>query len=188
MNINTLKVAGVAAVMFITLFILFQFGMQTHAAISTDTTAPSNVYRVYDLLASTTAETTVSTSTNATSTNIVAYNDSSGRRVDGTADLRGAVKVVFYFSRAGDTANTGSTLFKVQTTRDGTNWDDFGRLVQATSTSVSATAMQSSANIAAATTTLNYGMDLTNESYMAARCIVVRTTDGSASCAAAVTY
>ncbi len=159
--------------------------MNAGASIAVNNTAISNQYRLYNLFASTTAESTLATTTSATSTNITAYFDSAGNLIDGTVDLRGAKKVTLYFSRdAGTGGNAGKSVFRVQTSRDGTNWDDFNKLVGA---DVSATAT-STVTISAATSTVVVGMDILKDSFFKARCIILETTDGSHSCAAAVQY
>jgi hypothetical protein len=152
-------------------------------------TVTPDTYRYYTFFATSTAQTNFATTTTATSTNINQWTNSSGVIDKGYFVIAGAKKVTMYFSRdAGTGGNAGSTNFKVQSSPDGTTWYDFTRLVQATSTSVSNAVEQSTATISAATTTLQYGLDLDYDSTFAVRCIVVETTDGSHSCAASATY
>lgn len=159
---------------------------QASASIAVDTSAPTDRYLMYELFASTTAETTIATTTSATSTNIIPYFDSSGRLVSGAADLRGAKRATFFFTR-GDTSgqgNTGKSVFRVQVSRDGTNWNDYSYLI---GTDVAETAT-STVTISAATSTTVVSMDLLKHSFFSARCIVVETTDGEHTCSAAVQY
>lgn len=178
-------------------YALYAMSQQTYGAVVLDDPANANAYRTYEFFASTTAatgavsSTVVATTTTATSTNITAFYDNTyGRYVNGAFDIRGAKKVTMYFSR-GDTTgqgNTGTTVFKVQGTKDGTNWTDIQQLVSATSTSVSNALVQSTAFITAATSTLVFGLDLDYVSYKEIRCVVVETTDGEHSCAASAQF
>jgi len=177
-------------------FLLYTVTQSVYGAVVVNDVATSNAYQTYEFFASTTAatgsvsSTVIATTTTATSTNITGFFDSVyGRYVDGSFDVRGAKKITMYFSRGGAThANTGSTVFKVQATRDGTNWTDVQQLVSATSTSVSNSLVQATASIGAATSTLVFGIDLDYISYKAIRCVVVVTTDGESSCAAAASF
>mgnify|MGYP001589054353 CR=1 FL=1 len=158
-----------------------------------DEGAPVNVYKTYSLFASTTAETTIATTTTATSTNITAYFDSSGRRIDGSADVRGAKKVTVYFSSGGISgANTGTTTFSVQTSRDGTNWDNFNMLLSnvatsTTPTSVSSVQLPPASAAFPATTTVVYFLNPIG-GYLQLRCVGVITGATEAGCAVGVTY
>jgi hypothetical protein len=188
----TYKILGITTAIFLTLFALFEFTMYARGALSTDVPAMITQYRVYDLLASTTAETTVATSTSATSTNIVAYNDSSGRIIDGTVDMRGAKKIVLYLSSGGLThANTGTSTFRVQTSRDGTNWDNYQMLIPATSTTPTFSYVPQVVlpitNTGPATTTVVYFMDVQG-GYSKLRCNVWMSGTMEAGCAVGVTY
>lgn len=156
------------------------------ASIAVDTSAQTDRYRMYELFASTTAETTIATTTSATSTNITPYFDSSGRLINGAVDLRGAKRATFFFARSDTTGqgNTGKSVFRVQVTRDGTNWNDYSYLL---GVDVAETAT-STVTINAATSTSIVSMDLLKHSFFSARCIVVETTDGEHTCSAAVQY
>lgn len=104
-----------------------------------------------------------------------------------TLRIGGAKQVVFYFSR-GDTkgtGNAGSTNFKVETSRDGTNWDSYNTLLQNVATSTTPTSL-SSITISAATSTVTAYMQYLG--FKEVRCIAVETTDGESSCVAAATY
>lgn len=167
---------------------------KSYGSIAVDQTASMNAYRSFELFASTTAETTIATTTSATSTNITAYFDSSGRRVDGSADLRGAKKAVVYFSQGGITsANTGTSTFRVQTSRDNTNWVNYSMLITDTTNTNSQTLTRVSSvtlpvvNGTHATTTVDYALDLTG-GYYSLRCITVLTGSSEQGCAIGVTY
>ena len=160
--------------------------------ITKEQSSTEGLYRTYRFFATSTAQTVYATTTTATSTNITAYFDADGRRDDGSFVIAGAKKAMVRFTR-GDTSgqgNTGGTVFKIQTTRDGTNWDDFKLLVQSTSTTISNTGVQATASTTAggSTTTLMYGLDLDYTTYYAIRCIVVESVDGEHSCEAAASW
>lgn len=162
------------------------FGNLVFGEISKDVQTSSAVYWNYNFFASTTSQTIYATTTSATSTNIIPYWTTDGRKDNGYLVIAGAEKATFYFSRGGVTnPNTGSTLFKIQVSDDGTNWYDYGNLSSATTT---ASTGVSSYTITAATTTDLLSMDLTNDNFYAARCIVVETTDGEHSCRASVQF
>lgn len=190
---NTIR-KNLEGILFAVLLIVGIFAaLLPHASgsISVDTSAAVNTYKVYELFASTTAETTIATTTTATSTNINQYSDSRGRIVTGVADLRGAKKVTFYFTRGGIThANTGTSTFNVQTTRDGVNWDNYNMLVPNAATSTIVTkfsSVQLPASGPPATTTAIYFMDSFG-GFFGARCVAVLQVDGEQSCSAAVQY
>jgi len=173
-------------------YALYAITGKAYAAITVDNATPVNLYRTYDFFASTTAATgTVSatvlaTTTTATSTNIVAFMDSTlGRYVDGSFEIAGAKKVTLYFGRGGATSpNTGASQFNVQATRDGSTWFDVNRLL---GVDVSATAT-STVNITAATSTFVAALDIKDQAFKAVRCIVVETTDGEHTCAASASF
>lgn len=122
---------------------------------------------------------------NATTTTATSTNLSGG---GGYFKIAGAKKVELYFSRGGATGpNTGSTLFKVQVTPDGTNWYDFNKLEQNLATSTTATKV-ASVSIAAATSTTVTSMDLRTDAFYGVRCIAVETTDGEHTCAASAEF
>lgn len=188
MNQHTYKLATVGILA--SLVTLFGFAFFTKIvygnAIVSDQGAVSDKTVHYQFFASSTVAAKYATTTSATSTNLVAYFDSSGRLVDGALDVRGAKKVTLYFSR-GDTTgqgNTGLSVFSVEVTPDRSTWYDFNRLL---GQDVSETAT-SSVTINAATSTTVVHMDLDNQTYQAVRCIVVETTDGEHTCAATVEY
>lgn len=154
---------------------------------------PGN-YRQYRFFATSTAQNFFATTTTATSTNIIPWFNAEGKLDNGTFDITGADRVVLFFSR-GDlrgNGNTGSSVFKVQVTASATptesDWFDFKKLVQATSTSVSNAVVQQTATITTATTTLVYSMDLSTEAYRALRLIVTEATDGEHAATVSATW
>lgn len=180
------KIVIALGVLAATLFLMFSFySQQAHASLAVDTSALADKYRSYETFASSTNETIIATSTSATSTNITAYFDSAGRLINGAIDLRGAKRATWYFSR-GDTTgqgNSGKSIFRIQTSRDGVTYNDYSHLL-GVDASLTAT---STVTISAATSTVVESMDL-NGAFYSARCIVQEVTDGEHSCAAAVQY
>jgi hypothetical protein len=98
--------------------------------------------------------------------------------------IKGAKKVTMYFTHGG-TATTSTTgqYFKVQSTRDGTNWNDFNKLIGA---DVSSTAT-STYIISGATSTVPVALDLSDDTFYGIRCVSTEiagavATDGEATC------
>jgi len=174
---------------------VYLMSQNAFGALVIDQGASANRFATYEFFASTSpiaglvSSTIIATTTTATSTNITSFYDATyGRLVDGSFDITGAKKVTLYFSRGGAVQpNTGATVYKIQTTKDGSVWNDFNQFVQSTSTSITS-AVQPTATISAATSTVIYGMDLDYTGYKAIRCIVVETTDGEHSCAASAQF
>ena len=161
---------------------------QAKAVITLDTSTLSIQYRVFDFFASSTLQTSFATSTNATSTNMISYFDSSGRLDSGIAYIGGAKKATLYFSRASSAAgNSGSSNYRVQVTPDGTNWYDYNKLIQNVSTSTTVTSLPS-ITIGAGTSTTITSMDLNYDNFYGIRCVIVFTTDGSGLCRASISY
>lgn len=171
-------------------YALYLITQPTFGKVTTETAGQAGgLYRSYDFFASTTAQTNYATTTSATSTAITAWFDSEGRRVDGSFSIEGAKRVNFYFSRdAGTGPNAGSSVFKVQVTRDGSTWLDYNRLRQATTTGTANSYFNlvSSHTITAATSTDTYIMETLG--FKAVRCIVDETTDGSHKCAVSADF
>lgn len=172
----------------------FAYIQFAEASLTVDQPALINQYRAYQLFASTTNEAITSTSTNATSTNIVSYFNANGVLVTGFADLRGAKEAVFYFSVSTTTGGTtGTSTFTVQVSPDGVNWQNFNRLVQdvaTTATPAYVGSVQLPASGPTATTTSDYYMDLTG-GYMEVRCISAQANLSlatNAGCELGVTY
>lgn len=167
---------------------LLAFGLHTaFGNVTEDAPTPVSGFREYTFFASSTSQTNFATTTSATSTNITQWTDSNGRVDKGYFVVAGARDVTLYFQR-GDTTgqgNTGSTVYKIQTSPDGTDWYDYPSLRKATTTNSSIDGFYttvSSATIGAATSTDLYKMvDL---GWFAIRCIVVETTNGEHSCRA----
>ena len=140
----------------------------------TTPTQPVNTYKNFTFF---TATTTTATSTNTT--------DGGGYFI-----IAGAQRVTFYFSHGGTaTTSTGGATYRVQTTRDGTNWDYFNHLIDQ---SVSSTAT-SSVTTQGATTTAVASMDLTKDTFFAVRCISTEATpaqgvDGEQTCQASADF
>lgn len=136
-------------------------------------TQPSHTYKYFTFF---NATTTTATSTNTT--------DGGGYFV-----IAGAQRVTFFFSR-GDTSgqgNSGSTNFKIQVTPDGVNWFDYKTLYQNTASSTYGFTASSETISAATSTTIDY-MDGTKNTFYAARCIAVETTDGEHTCKASADF
>lgn len=124
----------------------------------------------------------VATTTTATSTNTTP----SATVGTGAFTIAGADNVTFYFSRGGATGpNTGSTVFKVQVTPDGTNWYDYNTLRLNAATSTISTLL-SSVTVPAGTSTQIVYMDTVG--FLQARCIAVETTDGDHTCVATAEF
>lgn len=129
------------------------------------------------------------TTTTATSTN-------GANLPDRTLRIDGAKHVTWYFGRGGATGpNTGTTTFKVQVSRDGSEWFDYSMLQRVTSyatadtyfTRLAAPTAGSGANAnCAATSTCMYKMDALG--YHFARCIAVEQVDGEHTCRASATF
>ena len=145
---------------------------------------------VYNFFASSTAPNSLplnATTTSATSTNVVPAFDTNGQLDNGYAVIAGAKKVTFFFSR-GDTTgkgNTGLSDFRIQVSKDGTEWLNYNGF--ATSSAPTANRLAST-TISAATSTTALSMDLMYNTYFAARCIVVEVTDGESSCQARIEF
>ncbi len=141
------------------------FGMQTEI----------NSYQTFTFFTATT--------TTATSTNTAA--GSGGYFV-----IAGAKKVTMYFTHGGTaTTSTTGARFAIQTSRDGTNWDNFSKLIGA---DLSSTAT-STYTIQGATSTVPVALDLSDDTFYAVRCISNEiasplATDGEQTCQAAATY
>lgn len=171
------------------LVLLFVVSFKVYGLIINEVPTQSNVLRTYTFFtASTTPFAVTATTTTATSTNIIGFFDTSGRVDSGKFQIAGAKKVSVFFSRGGVTnPNTGSTLFKVQVSAvsspSESDWFDFYKMVQATSTAIQQTSI-----ISAATTTQRFDLDRTLGSYQWMRCVVVETTDGEHQCSASAEF
>lgn len=163
---------------------------QVHANVTVSNGRPvPSTWQRYQFFATSTAQTNFATTTTATSTTINAWYDSNGQVDNGYFVIAGAKKVNVYFSR-GDTngqGNAGSSTYSVQVTGK-TNpteadWLYFTKLVPATTTTQVGAGV-----IAAATSTIGFGLDIDSNAFYAIRCIVVEATDGEHTCAASAQY
>lgn len=152
MVITYIKYGLAAAIMFVGVFL---FAVYAYGAVTFTTPNQSDMYKNFTFFSATT---TTATSTNTT--------DGGGYFV-----VNGAKKVVMYFIHGGTaTTSTAGATFKVQGTRDGTNWVDIKRLL---GPDVSATATSTYA-IQGATTTDPVALDLEHRTFYAIRCITVQ--------------
>lgn len=142
---------------------------------SQDTLGLSGEVTNYTFFATSTTDTTLATTTSATSTDIATYVDANGKMDSGKVDIRGAKKVTFYFSRAYGGGNAGNSKFELEVSPDGSTWYDFNKLKLG---DISSTAT-STVTISAATSTTVASMDLTYDTYKFVRLIVNETTDGT---------
>lgn len=109
------------------------------------------------------------TTTSATSSNAIG----------GVANITGAQKVELQFSRgdATGTGNAGQTMFRVQVSADlGATWNDYPKLVLATSTTQAA---QSNIFLSGTSTAL-VALDLRTDTFTSLRVVSLETTDGEA--------
>ena len=171
------------------------------AELTSDRSVAKDRYETYVFFASATTtsfSTTVATTTNATSTNINSFTNSNDGRIDnGYFVIAGAKKVNLYFQRGDQTGggNTGTSTFRIQTSPDGTLWDDFNRLEIASSTSristkttVGNVILSAAADFATATGTVVAAMEMEDNNFFAIRCIVQETVDGNHQCKAAASW
>lgn len=183
-----IKAGGIVAA-FIALCLAITGGTYVYgSAVQTEAPALANQYRSYQFFASSTLSTLNATSTTATSTNIVAYFDSNGQRVDGSLNIAGA-KAVNLIATRGDslgTGNTGSSVVKFQVTTDGTTWLDYNDLRQVSATSTANINRLGIIPFAAGTSTVMYSMNTLG--FLKLRCINVETTDGDVICEASAQY
>lgn len=196
MNRKNIEFAtGIAMMLAVLVAMLFTVFYSGNSRVSADVQQGQQGHTLgrleYNVLFSTTTNQTVySTTTTATSTNIIGWFNSSGVKDDGTVLLAGAKQVNFYFGRTGVNGNQGSSAFQVQVTPNGTDWYYWDKWVEnATSTINGAPLSNNTATIkVTGTSTITQGMVLTNDAYLKARCIANKTTDGENSCAATVQY
>ena len=156
---------------------LFYVAVAT-GAVSFSIPTKSNQYDVTTLLSATT--------TSATSTNLAGGG--------GYAVIAGAKKVEFYFTHGGTaTTSTGTSTFSVQVSDATiTTWHNFNKLVQNLATSTYPTTV-SSVGITGATSTKIVALDLSADTFYAARCEVNEGTpsasgDGEHTCSVGIEY
>lgn|SRR3990167_5660708 len=174
------------------LVIAWQIGT-SNANVVTDVpaAAPQGNYQSYLFFASTTAQSLLSTSTSATSTDINPFFDSNtGRKDSGYFVVAGAKDVNVYFTR--DTAGSGASRFSIQVTATSTpvetDWYDYNRLSPNT---VSSSANDSLLRVGTSTISATTGTNIFKMEtlgFYAIRCIVVETTDGTHICRASADW
>lgn len=158
-----------------------------------DAPAQEGTFRTYEFFATTTANGTApsgySTTTSATSTLVNSWIDENGRVVNGVFRVAGAKKVTFFFSRSAPTGtNSGSSIFNVEVTNDGSTWTRYNKLItNVTNTNAQNVTRAETVTISAATSTVIATMD-PDDSVYAIRCIAVEATDGYHRCSAAATF
>lgn len=187
-SINKLKI--LSGFLF-ALLALVVWSQGTEANVTTNSPTSINVYQSYTFFATSTNQTTFATTTSATSTNILAWVDSNGRVDIGSANLAGAKKATFEFKRADDlSSNTGKSTFRVQVSPDGSNWYYWGKWVENASSTLGFTnkTYAVTAFDVTGTTTVTVSMDLTNDTFSSARCLVQEATDGAHSCKVNISY
>lgn len=172
--------------------IAVQYKMAVAGYIQADAGSPTARYVKYDFFASSTPNstpTTFATTTSATSTLIASWTDGNGRIDTGKAIVAGAKQVTFYFGRGGATSpNTGSSVFNVEVSYDGTTWVRYNKLISNVSNTNAQTLTRAEQfTISAATSTVIASMS-PEDSVYAVRCIVVEVTDGEHTCKAMATY
>ena len=108
----------------------------------------------------------------------------------GALKIAGAKKVTFYLTHGGTaTTSTTGAVFSVQTSRDGTNWLAFNKLI---GSDVASTAT-STYTLQGATSTVAVSMNLANDTFLLVRCLSTEMaaplgTDGEQSCLGAVEF
>lgn len=169
--------------------ILIAYSQVSFGSITKADPTPVGTIRNFTFFASSTAQVFYATSTQATSTQINQYVDSNNFVDKGYFVIAGAKKVTLFFERGGaTTTNNGESYFRVQTSKDGTDWDDYGKLMLATTTT---TNLVSRVNINASVSTTTAFMNTDFGSFYAIRCITHQRTDlidGRAWCNASATW
>lgn len=162
--------ASVLVIALVLMFAAYAYGAVTF----TTSGKPSGTYQNYTFFSATT--------TTATSTNV-----SGG---GGYFVINNAKKVTMYFTHGGTatTSTTGAT-FKVLTTRDGSTWREFRKLI---GPDVSSTATSSYA-IQGATSTEAVALDLSDDTFYGIACVSTEfagalATDGEQTCTASAEW
>lgn len=182
---NTVWISIVGAVLLLAAMLFVQFQTSLAGYIRADQPAAQDRFARYEFFASSTPNATptlFSTTTTSTSTNITSWTDGNGRVDNGYMVVAGAKAVTLWFSRAVTTDNTvGSTTFRIEVSRDGTNWNRYYKLISNATNSNSQTLTRvETVMIALATSTTVATMD--NDAFYAIRCIAVEATTGEHSC------
>ncbi len=162
-TLSTLK----GVIIGIALMIVAGFGYAAFGAITSDTLVQNEPasFKAFEFF---TATTTTATSTNLTG--------GGGHFV-----VAGAKKIALTLARGGATsANTGTTVFRVQGTKDPSlataNWFYVTDIESSTSTATYTSDLALA--VTAATTTYHVALDMTNRPLFAIRVVAVETTDG----------
>lgn len=169
----------------VALTLLLSNVIPAYAAISLDTVGVTQgAYRNYEFFASTTAPSTVSTTTSATSTNIISFFTPTGVKDFGYFVIAGAKSVGLLFGRGDATGqgNAGSSAFRIQASPNGSDWYDYNSLtLDAITPGAVLRPIVGTTTITAATSTVPMFMNNIDGIY-AIRCIVVEATDGEHRC------
>ena len=165
----------------VALAVAFVLAWQVSAHVTQDVGTPLTGQVNYTFFATSTTDVALATTTSATSTDVTDWFDSNGRLDTGALNIAGASKVTFYFGRP--VHGSGGSLFKVETSPDGSTWSSFNKLLgpDVASTGTSTYTLS-------ATGTAVVSMDLSDDTFYAVRCVVVETTDGTHTCKATVEY
>ena len=185
-----------ASVLLVGLAILIVYSRLTLGSITKDDPVETNRFQNYTFFATSTNQVVsngllnYATSTaSATSTSINSYTDSSGRVDNGYFVVKGAKRVEVYFGRGtASSTNNGSSFFFVQTSPNGTDWYNFGKLILASTTNQT---LLSNGNISVSTSTIQASLNLDFDSVYAIRCIVTQSAllvDGTNTCSASADW
>ena len=128
------------------------------------------------------------TTTASNSTSITSWFDDNGRKDNGYFVVKGAKRIEMYFGHGAATNTSASEgIFKVQTSPDGSDWYDFGKLILATTTNQT---LQATVNVTGTTTT-QASLKLDADSIFAIRCVIAVTAglvDGTHTCSASADW
>ena len=183
-----------AGVLLVGIAILIAYSQVGFGAVTKDDPSSKERFVNYQFFATSTSQSNFGTTTAATSTDINQYVDSNNFIDTGKLVIAGAKRVQLYFFRGSATStNNGVSYFRIQTSPDGESWNDYGKLVLASTTNnnlVSRIHISSTTNpINNSTSTLS--MDLQHGAYYAIRCIVFQSLDlidGTNRCSASVDW
>jgi hypothetical protein len=172
---NKLKLGMFFGIMALLCVLAYVYGMNIEpakASVSFTVAAKPSQYQNYTFFSATT--------TTATSTNV---SDGGSYLV-----INNAKKITMYFTHGGTaTTSTTGARFNVQTTRDGTNWDNFNQLIDSSGNATTSYTIQG------ATSTAYAAVDISKNAFYGIRCISTELasplgTDGEQTCAASVDF
>lgn len=182
----------ILGVLFIVGFIVIRAGVEANVVL--DNPTEQNTFQNYTFFATSTNQIVTgstlryATTTASNSTSITAWFDDNGRKDNGYFVVAGAKRVELYFGHGAATNTSVSEgIYKVQTSPNGSDWYDFGKLILATTTNQT---LQATVNMTG-TTTVQASMQLTNDSIYAIRCVVAVTAglvDGTHTCSASADW